>query len=1033
MTMEIPTALMDKIIQGNVILFLGSGASKKAKDKKGNEPPDGEQLAELLTKKFLGGKYKKYSLAVVSELAIAATDLFEVQDFIAEIFKDFEPDDFHYILPSFKWRALVSTNYDHIIERVYQNTDKTMQNLVPFISNNDRIDEKLRNPNNLPLIKLHGCISRTHDSKIPLILTVDQYITHQKNRDRLFNMLEEWAYENTIVFIGYGLEDMDVRQSLLKLSSNDSRPRYYLVNPELEPEVCAYWQSKRIIPLKCTFEDFLNSLAIEIPTEQRKLQRTMEIEHPIEAKFKVSEKINEITLEFLNNDFYYINQDIVRTIKTPKEFFKGFDLEWYPIENNLDVKRNLIEIILSERIAILEEEKTSKVEFILIKSEAGGGKTTFLKRLAWESGIELEAICLYLRDYGNVDFEKIYNIYRMTKERIFVFIDNAADHINEIDHLLNEAKNEKMPLTLFSVERTNEWNTECERIESLVTDFYTLPYLNDNEIKELLEKLEKYDCLGYLKNLKLEERIKELQEKTGRQLLVALHEATHGKPFVQILVDEYKKIKPQLAQSIYLSVCVLNRLKVPVRAGLVSRVFGVSFTEFKNKFYAPLDHVVNVKEWKSIRDYVYFARHPYIAEIVFEQILTNQKERYDEYIKLLSNLNLSYNTDRAAFRQLIKGKKLKELFSDYQNVKAIFKIASDISPDDPYLYHQWGIYEIHQGNLDRAESFLIKAKKLDIKDNTIIHSLANLILKRSQIEKSKVKKNKYAEQAEKLTIKLLDNPATRKYAFHTLISIYMDELKNMFDEDNSSEIEINKIVKKIEKHFEVAKQEYPGDSLFYSTESKFCELINNEKKAWDTLEKAFKINKRDSYLAIRLSKIYHSQGNLEKAIDITKEAIDCNQTDMRLRFRLAEYLIEAKEDTEDIIHNLRRSFTKGDRNFESQFWYARYCFVSQDEERFKESKEIFDGLREAPIYYVPRTEIKDKITENEKTKIFTGTVESREENYGFIQRDGRGDKIFLHKTNTKNDAWESIKQGKRVRFEIAFTFNGPTALNTKIL
>ena len=52
--MEIPQALLQQIIQGNAVLFPGAGASSGAVNLDGQNPPSGEQLADLIAKKFLG-------------------------------------------------------------------------------------------------------------------------------------------------------------------------------------------------------------------------------------------------------------------------------------------------------------------------------------------------------------------------------------------------------------------------------------------------------------------------------------------------------------------------------------------------------------------------------------------------------------------------------------------------------------------------------------------------------------------------------------------------------------------------------------------------------------------------------------------------------------------------------------------------------------------------------------------------------------------------------------------------------------------
>ncbi len=216
--MEIPEPLASEVRSGRVVLFLGAGASFGASTENGGSPPSGLGLRDALSERFLGGEYGEETLAWVSELSNSAADISRVQDFVAELFTGLEPTDFHLLLPTFKWRGLATTNYDRLIERVYEKAENPMQELVPFISNQDRVDEKLRAPEHLGFLKLHGCITRTHDPELPLILTADQYATHRSGRDRLFKMLLEWGAENTMVFVGHGLQDPDLRKVLLEVS-----------------------------------------------------------------------------------------------------------------------------------------------------------------------------------------------------------------------------------------------------------------------------------------------------------------------------------------------------------------------------------------------------------------------------------------------------------------------------------------------------------------------------------------------------------------------------------------------------------------------------------------------------------------------------------------------------------------------------------------------------------------------------------------------------------------------------------------------
>jgi hypothetical protein len=191
--MGLPKILTDQIREGNTLLFLGAGASFGAKNASNKTIPTGNELAKSLAEKYLGKEYSNLSLIKAAELSIVQTDLFTVQDYIADLFTGFQPAEFHKLIPKFVWQAIATTNYDLIIERAYDLTTDRLQTLVPFLKNSDRVEEKLKNPASVQYVKLHGCITATHDKQIPLILTTEQYNTHRKNRNFLFERFSQLA------------------------------------------------------------------------------------------------------------------------------------------------------------------------------------------------------------------------------------------------------------------------------------------------------------------------------------------------------------------------------------------------------------------------------------------------------------------------------------------------------------------------------------------------------------------------------------------------------------------------------------------------------------------------------------------------------------------------------------------------------------------------------------------------------------------------------------------------------------------------
>ena len=618
--MKIPPALTEQIRQGNAMLFLGAGASHGATSPQGQKILNTQDLAISLSNKFLGGEDADQPLSVVAELAISESDLTSVQQHIYELFCDVQPTSYHCLIPTFRWSAIVTTNYDLLIEQAYQNSNKSLQTLVPFYKDTDRVDSKLRSTNSVPYMKLHGCISRRDDHSIPLILTIDQYVTHRRNRKKLFERVSHYAAEYPLVFIGHSLRDPDVRQILLELSEEDiDRPRFYIVVPNVTDRQQRFWESKKISAIEGTMQKFLELVDKSLDVSLRAvITRTKT--HPIETRIVKSDRnLSDTTLSLLSTDLTFVRMDMPSAVISPPDFYRGMSHGWSPIQQNLDSPRSLTDTILSDCILADEVDRPSACDFYLIKGHAGSGKTICLKRIAWDAAVTFAHTCLYYSGTNRIPYDAIVEISDLIDERIFLFVDRPVDHVADLGYIVRRARRESLKLTVICAERGNEWNVECVRINVLVNESYDLRYLSTREIHALLTKLEENKSLGLLAGVNEQERVKAFEKKAGRQLLVALHEATMGKSFEEIVYDEFISIEPETARRIYLTICTLNRLEVLVRAGVVKRVHGVSFEVFRERFFLPLEAIVQTLDYTPARDRAYQARHPWIAEVVFER------------------------------------------------------------------------------------------------------------------------------------------------------------------------------------------------------------------------------------------------------------------------------------------------------------------------------------------------------------------------------------------------------------------------------
>lgn len=489
---------------------------------------------------------------------------------------------------------------------------------------------------------------------------------------------------------------------------------------------------------------------------------------------------------------------------------------------------------------------------------------------------------------------------------------------------------------------------------------------------------------------------------------------------------------PQQARSLYLTVCLLNRLRVPVRAGLIARVHDIGFTEFREKLFAPLEHVVQVTEDKATRDFMYVARHPEIAQIVFEQVLSETADRLYEYVRILKYLNVSYSSDRDSFRKLVRARSLHELFS-YESVMAIFEVAEESVGGEPYLYQQMANYERFRQNPDyvKAYELIQKARELDPQDTSIVHTMAVLARARANNAERPLERQRFRNETRSLARGLLGSPRSARYARHTLVSLAMDELRDVLADEDSTDQGIDDAIRDVERVLESGRQQFPDEPLLHTAEADFARLLKDNNRSLIALRSAFITNPRDPYIATRLARVYEDRGDLQSAEDCLRTALANNGTDKQLNFRYAEVLraIDAS-DGEKLAYHFRRAFTKWDDNHEAQFWYARYAFESDDAEKRREAKEIFRRLRNVQMEHDARVRIRDRISNGATHPLrFTGTVSRMEIAHGFVTADGRGEDVFFHNNDVDQATWDDLRRGSRIRFDIGFTFGGPLALN----
>ncbi|WP_439600723.1 SIR2 family protein [Devosia sp.] len=1039
----LPEDLLSAVKEGRAVLFLGSGASRGGLGFARGQVPDGQGLADILAEEFLGSGYKGLDLKRTYDLACSVRDVRTVQAKIHELLYPVQPAPFHRLIPTFAWAGLAGTNYDLIVERAYELCAKPVQRLVTNVKDGDGSTERVGNDGVL-YVKLHGSIANHADVDPPLIASTEQFIYYKEGRAGQFATFLEWAKRRTLIFCGYSFADPNLRTLLDEIiEEGDKRPRHYMVAKGILPLEQQYWSDRRIIAIDSTFEEFMTELDKETPATTRVLGALQEIDSTSFTRYITlpDARESEALRLYLRTLIEHVPPDLDPEAPNPTRFYSGFDLGWSAIAADLDVRLPVVDQLLSEHMAGVP--KPSKQPIVLLKGHAGSGKTVALRRLCYESARRHQRLCFYVTRRHSIDVEMFDEMFSLTSMPIYLFIDNVADHRVKIVELIARAQKRGATITVICTETFNTWNTACEELESYVNHVAEMRYWGDESLRRLIGRLDQHGCLGHLAPMNESDRLRELNHVFGRQILVALLEATHGLPLHQLIVEEYSSIEPPDAKLLYLDICSLHRFGPPVRAGLISRIHNIDFSDFADRLFRPLERIVTLREDKRSGDYVYEARHTFIAHEVYNGALVTKEQKFDNIIRIIAKLNPNFSYDMEVLGKIVRADNLEGAVGDATKIRQIYDVAVEALGERAVIFHQRGVFELHQavslGKLDAAQSYLERALSLEPYNRSIKHSLSEVDLKRSRVATDPAERAAWRRSAIDRATALIKGSKS-PYPHHTLLKADIDSVREALqaldaDTTEAATLRLGDAIAGAESTLKRGLQQFPNEAVLLSEEGELSKVLSQAVRAEGAFQKAFEANPRSTLTAKRLARIKRSHGAFGEALDILRTCLEYNPSSQELHYDLSMTMMEAKpdsdtSDSDTLLFHLRRSFATGESNRQAQFWYARQLSIAK---RIDESKELFSALSDAAIPFREKTEVRGRILGPEGTpQRFSGAVVSLGETYGFVQCDLLDQAIFFPFGDVPAPGVDYLWVGTSVTFQVGFTLRGAIACNIEL-
>jgi hypothetical protein len=399
---------------GRYNLLIGAGVSLDSQSGIPRENcPSAGVLTEIL-QKALPRVRKGSSL---NRLYRTLTDE-QTESLITQRFSNCQPGPSVEAITSFRWKRIFTLNVDDALEAAYDKQSLPVQSYKTF----NFVDpyEEIRDLTTVPIIHLHGWARRPKDK---YVFDINEYMGSINNHNLWSRVLASLIRSEPFFVIGSSLEEPDLTYFMsdrFNVRSRVDRAPSILVeyNPDAATEVDCIDYKMSLYHGDTV--SFLNKLNEMFPLRPSVDDATRDNLGDV-ADLQVDPK----ALAEFHADFERVPASPIGGTDGGTSFAYGYQPTWLDIQNNHDISRPETGALLPKIF------KLSGKSIPIVSGGAGAGKTTILKRLAWNVA-QSHATCLWVRAVGRIRVGSALEILNAISGDIYIFIDNIADSINEL-------------------------------------------------------------------------------------------------------------------------------------------------------------------------------------------------------------------------------------------------------------------------------------------------------------------------------------------------------------------------------------------------------------------------------------------------------------------------------------------------------------------------------------------------------------------------------------------------------------------------
>lgn len=745
--------LLRQFEKGQVVLFAGAGFSLGATNQRGEEPPDARTLASRLAGEC-GWPYGGEDLPVVYAQAESHLGTAGLRSFLESLYANLKPASWQYDIARVHWHRMYTTNIDDVIEHAY--LKDAVQTLSPIVCPAP-FAEADQWYASVQCVHLHGSV---RDSTKPLTFTLESFGEQSAIANPWYQQLIEDMQSKSVVFVGTRLAESPFYHYLTLRAQRPSgakevRAKCFIVAPQNSPILRREFEKQGYAVIDATAEEFFTAL---VPRVRNIVSSNVDIvrsryPHMVAA---IAAGVLSSQSELLR-DFDYVSVIETGADPTPRSMFLlGAEPTWADIAYNIDAARGI-----ALRMQEVLSGSPNGIHVLALMGPAGSGKSTCMRRVAYELARDGHTV-YFAKGLKRFDSRPLIALSEgLDQRRAFIFIDDVVAHIDRLNDVI--AGLPESNVTFVVADQSHLLKPRLDHLKLRPWRIESMPSLDQKDCEAILDKLDHLGLLGVLTGRARTEQMNAFLIRSRKQLLVAMKEATSGKGFDVIILQEYGSLASSAAKFAYVVACLVYMYGPAVRRRhLLACLDGSDY----EKAQVLKDQLVDVLvPWHETDDYL-IPRHRVIARQVVTESAPRDVVR-EAIVRLVRAIageitpqNITRRTlEYQAFRGVLRFDHMRLLFGDaYELIESIYE---DVKPycDRNFLYWlQRGRLEVHFDNFETAQNYLDAS--LAIRESyQAWHYVGVLMLKRAAVEREEGVAQDLAQRGEEiLRRQILDRP-----------------------------------------------------------------------------------------------------------------------------------------------------------------------------------------------------------------------------------------------------------------------------------